>query len=150
MITSNLTTRLDEVSEVLFQVFKEYFPNETKESIFKQVQEANFEISLGYIVQDKLVAVYILKPEQDPLNILSGKGLRGDALAVLPDYRKQGIAKTFLKHIGKTYGYQYDYFWGTQALVINNIDFWKKYRTILKTDEKRVYSACSVVSLKTI
>ena len=146
MIKHNMSTLKNEISDLMMDVFSNDFPDKNKEWFLNQVVDSDFEQSIGYFIDNKLVAVYIISIENEPFNIINGKGIRGNVLAVLPTFRNQGIAKLLLKTIQRKFK-DYDYLWGTQATQLNNT-FWNKYRTAFASDKKRRYTICWLKQLK--
>ena len=136
MIIQNLNSRKEETIKLIQEVFQEYWP-EADEAWFKdQLNMVNIDISLGILVEDKLVAVYLLKEENYPG--INGCGLHGEALAVKQEYRGQRMPLAFFTYIKENY--QHDYLWGTASKKLNNLSFWLKYRTLLREDESRYYT----------
>lgn len=138
MIVQDLQPYKDEAMEILYKVFVRYFPDQPKEWFISQISDSDVKLSLGYVQDGKLVAIYILKLEAFPFGNYPGIGLRGDALAVLHEYRGNHIFEKFLAYIKENY--QVDYLWGTQAKVLNNIGFWMKYRVLVREDDAHYYT----------
>jgi hypothetical protein len=83
MIIKDLSNRKKEIINILIKVFQEYWPEASDLWFEEQIKDVNMEISLGYIKDDKLIAIYLLKDES--CYTLQGKGIHGEALAVLPE-----------------------------------------------------------------
>ena len=140
MIIQGLSQYKEDLVEILFQAYNPYYPDMSKKDILEALDPIDYDLSLGYIKEGKLVAVYILKELNEPTNNYKGKGLRGDALAVIPLLQRKGIGDSLVEYVKEKFGNNYDYFWGTQAFVLKNELFWNKHRSIYYKDSKRNYS----------
>lgn len=67
---------------------------------------------------------------------LKGKGLLGEALAILKDHRRNKITEQFFNFIKNNY--DFNYLLGQEDKKLNNIDFCLKYRKILKETDKHI------------
>lgn len=135
---SNKKPSIDEVVKLLKLVFQQYYPKADDAWYQEQIQDANLDISFFAYKNDELIACYILKEENEPFNKMKGRGIRGDALAIHPNYQKKGIFNNFYRQLVNL---DYDYFWGTQGKELNNLTFWAKYRIVIGEDSNHFYTA---------
>ena len=93
-----------------------------------ELSSVDWGLSQGVEVDGVLAAIYLLSAADEPMGILKGQGLCGEALAVDPDYRGRGLSSILL---GYAYSLGFDYLWGYQDKRLDNLPFWLKTRTLL-------------------
>ena len=107
-------------------ISKDYFIDLVKE-------ELNNDFSISYVAKDngKIIGGYFLGRQQlydekypATYNYKNKKGIHGECLFLLPEYRNTGIGKR-LRDIPLKLGY--DYIWGENHISLNNIDKWLKF-----------------------
>lgn len=126
----------------------EYFKYVTPKNYFFSIldQETNWDISALLLDDnDKIMGVYLLGDKQlDSLTInekyLNLKGVEGVVLAVSDKIRGKGWGSK-LKDYPKTLGY--DYIWGQQLKVLNNLNDWLKRRELI-TETSNVYITAEI------
>ncbi len=136
VIIQDLSSRKEETIKLIQEVFQEYWKEANTQWFKDQLNTVNIEKSLGILINDQLVAVYLMKEENYPG--INGKGLHGEALAIKKEYRGQRMPLIFFDYIKANY--DHDYLWGTASKKLNNLGFWLKYRTLLKEDDSRYYT----------
>lgn len=129
----------DEVIDLLMMVFSPAYPEADRKWFKEQICPINFNESMFIYEGQSLVACYLMQVQDAPYGVMKGLGIRGDALAVHPDFQKQGLFTKFYQRL-KSEG-KYDYFWGTQGRELNNLSFWSKYRKVINSDERHYYTA---------
>lgn len=133
--------------EAITWVF-EYFKYVTPKNYFFSIldQETNWDISALLLDDnDNIMGVYLLGDKQlDSLTInekyLKLKGVEGVVLAVSDKIRGQGWGNK-LKDYPKTLGY--DYIWGQQLKVLNNLEDWLKRRELID-ERNNVYITAEI------
>lgn len=126
----------------------EYFKYVTPKNYFFSIldQETNWDISALLLDDnDNIMGVYLLGDKQlDSLTInekyLKLKGVEGVVLAVSDKIRGQGWGNK-LKDYPKTLGY--DYIWGQQLKVLNNLEDWLKRRELID-ERNNVYITAEI------
>lgn len=126
----------------------EYFKYVTPKNYFFSIldQETNWDISALLLDDnDRIMGVYLLGDKQlDSLTInekyLKLKGVEGVVLAVSDKIRGQGWGNK-LKDYPKTLGY--DYIWGQQLKVLNNLEDWLKRRELID-ERNNVYITAEI------
>lgn len=139
MIIKGINNLTDEqIARFLYSVYEIYFPNQSYQFVLDSLGEINKDISLAYYLDHELVALLILKEENEPTKTYQGRGLRGDALAVKDSFQKKGLGKEIVSYVKDNFK-DYDYLWGTQAFVLKNEGFLQKHAKLFHSDNKRNY-----------
>lgn len=139
MIIQDISSRKVEALDLMYEVFSPYFPNQPRSWFDSQVHDINWNLSLGFEKEGKLIAIYLVKPSRNFNFKKELKGLRGDALAVKKEERGQKIAEQFLAFIKENY--DFDYLWGTQDKKLENLPFWLKHRFVVEETNSHYITA---------
>ena len=96
----------------------------------------DWDISVKLIINGVVAGFYLFKSSNltEPI-FRNKKGVQGTALGVLKKYRGQGYGKMLINKSYELFSEKYDYIWGMHLSVLNNINHWKKRRTIMNEDE---------------
>lgn len=126
----------------------EYFKYVIKKNYFSSILEGetNWDISVLLIDEnDKIMGVYLLGDKQlDSITTnekyIKLNGVEGVLLAVSDKIRGQGWGNK-LKDYPKTLGF--DYVWGQQLKILNNLDDWLKRRELIE-ETQNVYITAEI------
>ena len=125
---------IDEICQLANTVFSE-FGHSNAGSYIKGITQ--WDISVKLTVDGITAGFYLFKPGNLSGIILNNKkGIQGVALGVLKEFRGKGYGRMLIDKSYELFSNKYDYIWGMHLSVLNNIDHWKKRRTIMNENEK--------------
>jgi hypothetical protein len=126
------TASIKEIVCVMSCVFYKQYPD--KESSWYEEQIKNVDLKKSYFIysQENLIGIYLMNEKDEPYKKMKGKGIKGECLAILPEFQRKGIFKKIYQLLQKS---DYDYFWGQQNKILNNLKFWSKYRSVIYEDK---------------
>lgn len=126
----------EEIVDLLIEIFSSYY-QESREWYKEQIKDVDYNISMAIYDNNTLIAFYLLQPNNIPFEYIKGKGLEGVALGIKKEYRGQKLSELFFNEV---YLMDFDYWWGTADIVLNNLNFWLKYRTFLMEYKNHYYT----------
>lgn len=163
MINGNITIEKieekdnEKIGDILYLIFGKKI-NISRDELFNKVKKRlNNGISVCIKNKGEIVGVYLLNEKSinefinEIINDsvydfkssdtkifldekLSDNGLQGIALGVLEEYQHYGFGKKLKEY---TYNLGYDYIWGVQDKLLNNINFWTNSRKIFAESSNR-------------
>lgn len=121
---------IDEISELAAFVFGDVGMDVN--SYVKNTSDWNISLKL-LNSKNEIIGFYCLADEDLPIHTdkYEGNGLHGVALGIHPDYKGQGLGKLLIEYPSKHMKDKFDYIWGMQLKVLNNIDDWLKRRELV-------------------
>lgn len=102
---------------------------------------------LKIIENDKIIGFHLL----DEVKLKTGETfLEGFIMGIHPDFQRKGYGSALINFEKEFFKGKYDYISGSHDGRLENIEFWKRHREILKTSIKKGLSGDEFVSYETI
>jgi ribosomal protein S18 acetylase RimI-like enzyme len=98
----------------------------------------NWDISIKLMKDDTIIGFYLFSIKKlSKFDIFKDKkGIEGIALGVDEKYRGLGYGNILINESINMFKNDYDYIWGKHLKRLNNLEDWKKKRTILKENKR--------------
>lgn len=96
---------------------------------------ADWSISVKLLLDGEIIGFYLFSsndiPHSDDASFINKNGIEGIALGVSEKYRGKGYGKMLIDESYRLFSNKFDYIWGLHLKSLNNIEDWKKRRTII-------------------
>lgn len=94
----------------------------------------NWNISIKLVLDNKIIGFYLFSEGNiyynDPI-FENKKGVQGVALGIDKKYRGNGFGNMLINKSYELFNNDFDYIWGQHIKSLNNLEDWKKKRTIV-------------------